>query len=165
MENKVHRCAGIIIYRKNHESEYEVCLVQSNKFRQQQTGALLYIIPGGKLEEKDYTEINEDDPKREEKAVQACARRETKEEVELDLESIILLGTKTKTGKDMGYKDPQAVFILYDFCAQGKGILKAGEELVHAGWYPFTQLPECMEPYLRDLIHHAYETHIKQLQK
>lgn len=166
MERKTYHCAGIVIYRINQESEeYEVCLVQSIKFRQQETGASLYIIPGGKVEEIDYQNLSLDDPEREGKAVLACAKRETKEEVNLDLENIVLLGTKTKTGKDMGYKDPNAMFILYDFCAEGKGTLKAGEELLHAEWCAFDGLPEPMELYLRQLIEKVYHTHINPVKK
>lgn len=154
-------CAGIIIYRKNTESEkYEVCLVQSEKFRHQETGTLLYIIPGGKTEEGDYTEIKQEDPKREEKAAFACARRETKEEVGLDLENLVLLQQKTKTGLEMGFKDLTMHFILYDFIAEGKGTIKIGEELVHAAWYAFDKLPESMLPYMGQLLEQAYKTHI-----
>ncbi len=166
MGKNIRRCTGVIIYRKNEESEkYEVCLIQSEKFRQQETGTLLYHIPGGKIDEVDYTQIEEADPKREEKAVEACAIRETKEEVDLDLENIVLLQQKTKTGKEMGFKDPTMNFVLYDFIAEGKGAIRIGKELVHADWYVFDQLPEPMAPYMRQLLEHAYETHIKPLRK
>ncbi len=166
MEENIRRCTGIIIYRKNEESEkYEVCLIQSEKFRQQGTGILLYHIPGGGIEEIDYAQIEETDAEREEKAVEACARRETKEEVDLDLENIILLQEKAKTGVEMGFKDPTMKFVLYDFMAEGIGTIKIGKELIHAAWYAFDKLPEPMAPYMRQLLERAYETRIKYFKK
>lgn len=148
MEEKIRRCSGVFIYRTNREkSEIEYLFIQTANFTDA-VGHYLDTVVGGRFEEEDKGNSLE------EKGA-CCARRETREEVGLDLENILFLGIVKAKGKDIGYKDPQMDFEFYHYAAQAIGEVMAGLEVKAYGWYTKSQIQtRNMEEQLR---HRALE--------
>ncbi len=158
---KLKKCAGVVIYRYIPEQDdFEVLLVKAEKFKDT-SGELFYTIPGGTLDPQKDTGDSE------EEIAYACARRETKEEVNLDLEHLIFLGKKRESGVSVGYKDPETNFFFYDFVGKGVGIVQINEELCYAGWHMFKDIEyiKPMRPSMRQLILKISQDREKYLQK
>lgn len=150
MQN-IRRCSGAILYRYDERwQEYEVLLVKTRNF-----GAF-YIIPGGKVEEIDTGETIEERMKQ-------CAMREINEEVRLGIREMRYLGIYYKSGRDIGYKDPEQDFEFHDFIGEAVGelnmleILAANNEITYAGFHRQRDLAGLLiEPALKAQIQRCY---------
>ncbi len=157
---KLRKCSGVVIYRVNPKNDdFEVLLVKAEKFRDF-SGELFYTIPGGTLD------LEKDTGNSEEERMHACARREIKEEVSLDLESLMFLGKKRESGVSVGYNDSETNFLFYDFVGKGVGTVKINEELCYAQWHSFRDIGSIspMRSSMVKLILTIYQEREKYLQ-
>jgi ADP-ribose pyrophosphatase YjhB (NUDIX family) len=99
MQQKNERhCTGIFLYRFNErKGQYEVALIQSDKFRHHSTGHLLWTIPGGRIEPEDQGSTIDE-------RVLACAKREVREELGIELEYVVYYPdlTRRKQAQKLG---------------------------------------------------------------
>jgi ADP-ribose pyrophosphatase YjhB (NUDIX family) len=135
-------CTGIVIYRINPELElYEVVLIQTEKFKDKDEP--LYTIPGGKKKDSDVS-------------IEACARREAKEETNLDLEELTQLGEPTYVEWRTIGRDKEGGFYSHRYMAQAKGQLRTGSDATYAAWHAVALIHNLsMAPDIRNLIQYA----------
>ncbi len=147
-EKNERHCTGIFLCRFNQStSEYEIALIQSEKFRHHSTGELLWTIPGGKIGSQDQRDTIEE-------RVLACAKREVREELGIDLESVQYFPelNRQKTGTQIGYKNPGTEFYFYECIAPYNGSFVPGVEVLRVQWFSLKALPEQIAEDLYELL-------------
>jgi 8-oxo-dGTP pyrophosphatase MutT (NUDIX family) len=159
MQQKNERhCTGIFLYKFNTEiNQYEIALIQSQKFRHHSTGSLLWTIPGGRIEPEDQGSTIDE-------RILACARREVREELGIELEYALYYPelNSQKTGAEIGYQDPETMFYFYECTARvASDQFHVGQEVERVEWFPLNQLPEPMTEDICALLH-TLATHTEQ---
>ncbi|MFA6888256.1 MAG: NUDIX hydrolase [Candidatus Woesearchaeota archaeon] len=162
-EKNERHCTGIFIYKFNElKKEYEVALVQSEKFRHHSTGELLWTIPGGRIEPEDVGDTLE-------KRIIACAMREGREELRSEIQDVRYYPelNKKRKGAEIGYKDPEMQFYFYE-CV-GKAVsdeLKPGDDVIRICWYSLSQIQllnmaEDVKGLLQEILTHTEKYFMK----
>ncbi|WP_342553204.1 NUDIX domain-containing protein [Paenibacillus sp. FSL R7-0652] len=88
-------------------------------------------------------------------SVEECARREVREEIGIEMKRLQLYGVFS--GEELHTRlrngDEYYNVVIGYICTQYEGELKPdGEEVVEAGFYSLTELPERTDPYIKQKI-------------
>lgn len=168
-EKNERQCTGIFVYRFNETtSEYEVALVQTNKFRHYDTQELLWTIPGGKIEPKDAGDTLE-------KRILACAQREVRQEIGIEIENVTYYPhwNSQKTGAEIGVINETGdinrttQFYFYECVARAlSDELTHGDDVIRTGWYSLSQIQSLnmakdVKGLLQDILTHTEKYFVK----
>ncbi|MBU2104415.1 MAG: NUDIX domain-containing protein [Nanoarchaeota archaeon] len=114
---KTKRCAGAVIYN----DKGKIFLMSSQKWKG-------WVVPGGEVKENEKDE--------------EALRREIKEELGIELESIVKVGEKIKP-PSRDFKDEETKFVFIDFFAKSlNDEITPNEEILDCGWFTIDEALE-----------------------